>query len=477
MNVAIALPYALWTPHVETDLEIAADHLEAGDRVTVVACDGSLDACDPNPTHERLECMKCRWTARAGLARLRGDVHVVALASLLDAVDRASLAELPRSFVDADALKAVTANGLDAGWAALSSVVWVHRDVDADLSSGEAARFLRASVLAYRATRNLIEREASRGRALDRIYTFNGRMAPQRGVLRAAQGAGVPCHVHERGRDIHHYALFQDCMPHEIAPTIERVHAAWESSELDDTARREVAETWYRDRVTGSMGSWVSFVESQAAGELPADWSPDRRNVVYFASTEYEYAAIGKEWQGRLFDGPTEAALEIAAELATWDGVDLTIRTHPNPTSAGSSSVQRMLALDLPNVRVVEPASSVSSYALVNAADVVVASSSTVGVEASFWGKPSIQVGRGIYSGLGAVYEPASLGELYGLLRDGSLAPKDPEPALRYGFYMATLGMPYRRFRAEGLFDGRFEGRRVRPSRWRRSLLRFLRKL
>ncbi|MEM9381269.1 MAG: hypothetical protein AAGB93_15055 [Planctomycetota bacterium] len=224
------------------------------------------------------------------------------------------------------------------------------------------------------------------------------------------------------------------------------------------------------------MGSWFSFLDDQQPDAVPEGWSEDVRNVVFYTSSEYEFAAIGEEWRSGLFEGPTDAAVRTAKALSAQEGVHTTIRVHPNPDSDASSSVQRLLDLDLPRVTVVPPRSEVSSYALMQAADVVVTAGSTAGIEASYWGKPSVLLGRAMYSGLGAVHEPATRDAALAQILDPDLATVPRDPALRYGFYLATLGTPFRYFEGEDVFHGKFRGAAVRPTRWQRKVIRFLKK-
>jgi len=458
VRVAFIATYAAWTPHFAVELELAQDHLDAGDEVVWVRCDGVLDACEPNPGHTRRICRRCRGKAAHGLSLLDGEVREIALSSLVPAQAARDVEGLPARFADTDDLKALEIDGLDAGWAGLSSTVWIHREADIDPNSDLVRRYAKASIRTYRATQRFIEAEAP-----DRVYVFNGRMAPMRGVLRACQEAGVECHVHERGRDIHHYAIFEDCMPHDIAPTIARIHRVWEESDLPEDEREAIGARWFDARVEGHGGSWVSFVEGQDRGRLPDDWDPSRRNVAFYTSSEYEYAAIGKEWTSELYGTPLQGVLGIAEEVSRRGKVHLTIRVHPNATAAKSRSVAQLRDLDLPHVTVVAPEDPVSTYDLMAAADVVVASGSTAGIEAVYRGKPSIQVSAGLSWGLGACHEPRTREELFRMLEDPDLEPGSKALAVRYGFYQATLGRPFRRFEPEGLFGGTFEGVKLRP--------------
>jgi hypothetical protein len=83
---------------------------------------------------------------------------------------------------------------------------------------------------------------------------------------------------------------------------------------------------------------------------------------------------------------------------------------------------------------VIPPESIVSSYALMDACEKVITFGSTTGVEASYWGKPSILVGRAYYEMTGACYHVRDKEELVRDLND-HLEPKDKLGAIKYGYF------------------------------------------
>ena len=70
MNVAIFSPYATVVPHFETELDIAQQHLDAGDQVQFINCTGELANCDFNPNHEPERCQQCLGRRNMGLELL-----------------------------------------------------------------------------------------------------------------------------------------------------------------------------------------------------------------------------------------------------------------------------------------------------------------------------------------------------------------------------------------------------------------------
>jgi len=68
-----------------------------------------------------------------------------------------------------------------------------------------------------------------------------------------------------------------------------------------------------------------------------------------------------------------------------------------------------------------------------------------------------------MYSELGVTHRPATFEELIAAIHDPELPPAELEGALRFGYEMATFGLPFEHFEPEHLFAGRFTGVKVRP--------------
>ena len=58
-----------------------------------------------------------------------------------------------------------------------------------------------------------------------------------------------------------------------------------------------------------------------------------------------------------------------------------------------------------------------------------------MGVEATFWGKPSILLGRSLYENLNACYTPKNVDELISLI-EKDIPAKDRLGAIKYAYYL-----------------------------------------
>jgi len=113
------------------------------------------------------------------------------------------------------------------------------------------------------------------------------------------------------------------------------------------------------------------------------------------------------------------------------------------------------------NLTLIEPASPISTYTLLDRVDRVLTFGSTVGVEATFWGKVSILAGRSIYEHLDAVYLARDHDDVMQML-GAEMSPKPIDEAVKYGFYMQTFGIPFKYWLASSFTEGTFKGKSLR---------------
>lgn len=472
MKVLFAAPFAVNTPHYETTLELVQRHLDDGDEVVLLGCDADLPGCDANPAGLLSVCGECIGRRHQGLALIAGPVRAQPIFALT-ATDRRELAELPEAFADLGALKAFAVDGADLGFGVASSLVSIRRTAVLDPGDPETARdirrFLASTVAVFRSFQRHLEQERP-----DRVYVYNGRYGTTRAVLRACQAAGVDCYLHEVGGSLQRYALFANHMLHETEYFDGLIRAHWAAAPVAE--REAVARGWFEGLAKGHSPTWFSYTADQRTGLLPEGWTDQRHNVVVYNSSEDEYAAISDAWRLPFYADQLDGLRRIIADLATLPDVHLTLRMHPNLRGIDDDFTRGLRALNAANFTLVAPESPISSYALLWAADTVLTFGSTMGVEATYWGKPSVLAGESFYRRLGATHTPSTHAELMTLLTR-PLVAHDQLTALMYGYYLSSYGEPFKYFQADGVFAGRFKGRQVRADAATRLVSRGLGRL
>ena len=463
MKVVVFTVYTRWPLHYETDLEIMQRHLDDGDEVLHLHCNSELPVCEANSGHSLDYCSECIGIRQSGLKLLSPQVKSVPFLRLTPH-DRQEIASLRHGFASVDELRAFRLDNFDVGWAVLSSLISTNRDPGPDVKTNRylVSGFTLAAASVYRSMQNHLRESLP-----DRVYVFNGRFATGRAVFRACQSMNVPCFMHDRGQDLRHFALYENTLPHNSTYIEQQIVEHWNKNE-DTSRRQELAHKFYIDRSNGIIPSWYSFTGNQQGGRLPVDWNPAKRNIVIFNSSEDEFAAIGDQWANPLYASQQEGLERILQSLSqSQDNIHVYLRIHPNLKAIDNAQTRKLATLKADFLTVLSPEDPVSTYTLMKEADKVVTFGSTTGIEAVFWGVPSILAGPSFYRNLGGTYNPSSHEELVVLLHT-DLPPKDKTSALMYGHYFNNYGTPFKYYEASGMTEGKFKGQKLlpEPTRW-----------
>lgn len=451
MNVAFFTNY-IHTPHFETELELIQLHLNQGDTVFHFVCDLHLLSCDYNPNADLLKCIACKSKREKGQELLseKSNYHEIKISKF----------DLPKTsggpqldFESIPELRNYRIENFEIGDAALSSLVSIVRDPEPDLIiyKNLLDRIIRSAHYCY----HYFQSELVKFK-IDRFYNFNGRFATNRGALRAAQKMNVHTLMHERGHNFQTYELFDNVLPHEIGPFTERATQAWQNYP-DAEQKKQIAHDFYRNRASGKDQGWISFTKDQKRGLLPENWDESADNIVVFNSSEDEYVSIGKDWDAGFFETQNKLLLRLAADERLSDK-KIWVRLHPNMKSMAKKYLDKTYATLQGNLGLIMPESQINSYDLMNAANKILTFGSTVGIEATYWQKPSILLGPSFYKAFQATYNPESYEELISLLLDPELKPLSQENTLPYGFHINHFGIPFQVYQPQNLFQGQFHG-------------------
>ena len=423
-------------------------HVDAGDRVAFYFC--GHDA----PYKEGISVPP----EECGLFRKLPEVRGVELIGKdrLKFVDRVQLPDIsyqgPAEFDSLESLMQFKHGNFEAGVGVASSLVSNERNSRPDLVKNNASirTMIESALRVYAFARATIEQERA-----DLVYVFNGRFCNYRAVMSAGLDAGIEVLVHERGGTRDKYDV-QPFMPHEAARFQEKIVSTWAKSK-DDPGVRERGASYFIDRRAGMDPTWMSFTDQQKKDFLPAI-DANKRVVTFFSSSEDEFVSVGGVFELTSWKSQYEAITELINICKRHPDIQLFIRLHPHLREKSHADQQRWLSLgNIENVTVISFDSEVDTYALIERSDVVVTAWSTVGIEAVFWGRPSITIGPSFYTALGATFQPRSVEELADLI-SADLVPADRDLAIAYGSYMGGYGTPFRYYEAEGLFNGKFMG-------------------
>ncbi len=394
-------------PHLETAFELVLRHLNDGDAVTFYALGRSVPYSDFYADKGYPEFLAKWLLPEARAARLVKNPNFQFI--LVPPLPLPGIEGRPANSLAA--LMRHEYKGADIGMGVASSLVSrsgnSRFDPNANMTIVEAALRSAAAIYDFVAA-------TLRDRLPDLVYLFNGRFSNNRAVLRACQDIGVPYRIHERGANRTRYSTWSH-MPHDTAKVQNEILEKWRA--VDNKAQAEVvASKWFDDRRTGKETDWTSFTTAQTPLHLPA--FSGERIVTYFSSSDDEYAAVGDlyKWEG--WEDQLAAVLGLVGAVQRIPGLQLLIRLHPHLLKKHPDERKRWLDLRsrCGAIEVIAPDSPVDTYALLEASDVVVTGGSTVGIEAVYWGTPSILLGPSMYDAWGAVHKARNPEVLFELL-------------------------------------------------------------
>ena len=169
--------------------------------------------------------------------------------------------------------------------------------------------------------------------------------------------------------------------------------------------REKIGAAFYEERLHGKEQAWVSFVKDQQQNLLPTDWNPNKQNIAIFNTSEDEYESIGTEWKNELYENQAVGLEKILIDFESNDAFHFYLRIHPNLKGLNNRQIRDAYALKkYSNLTIIDSESPVSTYTLMMRCNKTITFGSSTGIEAVYWGKVSILLGKSFYCNLEAAY-------------------------------------------------------------------------
>ena len=426
----------LWDVQHVGMIELAWRHSTSGDEVTILSCEGDLGSCPANPHHKKNLCTICKVQSKVShslyLPKESQNVRLELRPGKLVLVDFETLEEF----------RDYKFGRLPAGKLALSQLVTDLRDCHVALEdlNGRGKELITNAVALYLESKRLL----SRGH-FDKVYVWNGRRDSDGPLLIAAQELGIPSFAYISGGSpdrlylsestLHSFKVFRE----EVLRFQQRF-----SGHTGKKFLRSQAELFFQEIRTGRSHipgrAWFgeSFKPS-STGIFPRT---TKSKLAIFSSSLWETINF-PEWQNA---DPTlkntYSLLEsIASDPEILDRYDIVIRWHPNLRTAGENELRLLqeTVRNTPRVKHVLPGDSADSYELIDEADLILTTGSTISIEAAYLGKPTIVAGPAIFDELGSTYSAKNSQELRELLFQNLDALPD-NGAVMYGAWHRNYG-------------------------------------
>ncbi len=435
MNVLIFSTFHLPPLFLGLNLEFIQRNIDQGKTVYLIDCDGSFSECGFNTYKLKYMCEICKYRENNGLKLINGDVKRISLDNIISDQDR----ESARDFLgNINTIKKdLILKDFEVGEAVYSSFISKTRDSEFVAESDQAIlkRLAFNSILVYESIKRFINEYN-----IDELALLNGRWDYYRAALTAGREKKLKIEVFENYRPGGYMELFGDKLPHDIKNKNKIIEEFWESAE-NIVERAKSADSFFHNKRSGGFTISKSFTENQLKGKLPATFDKNKKTFVLFNSSDDEFAAVGKEYDNPYFKNQTEGILFIVEYFKNEPDSQLIIRMHPNLRGLKRSYLDPIYNLEnlYPNIHLVKPEGDIDTYKLVDEAEKVFAFNSTIGLEASFWGKPVILLGKSVYVN-NVAYIPKDKKDILDLI-ESNLPPLNKDNARKYGYYFTKGGI------------------------------------
>lgn len=444
-----------WCPHYETELELMLDLMNQGEDVYSVSCNKVFNKfCIINQQFDSECCYECCYAYKAGLRAINFPNKNILKLSTVKCQD------FP-AFKTAQELSEYAIDGINLGFGVYTSYMSITRDYmfDVEKHQNMLNKYLKTS---YTVLKNM--EKILNDLKPDEVYLFNGRFMEYWPTVELCKKYNIDYYLHERGANWGKYQIIKNDLFHIPKRYHDEINAYWNSAK--EPERSEIAKKWFTDRRNGIEQSWIAFTKEQKKGLLPRNFDSSKNNIAIFNSSLDEYFAF-PEWQNPIAKNENEIIKAIVEKYKEDGSKHFYLRIHPNLKDVQTTQMDELKDLEKSNYKnltIIWPHEVLDSYSLIDAVNKVVSFSSTVGVEAAFWNKPSISGGISMYSHLDCCYQSENYEDLFKLI-DLDLSPKNPENTYPFGYWSSEYGEKFNFFKPDGFFTGDFLGKNIRKKK------------
>jgi len=436
MNILFYFTWQLRKPHFGIVVDQLEKEIQRGDNdIRFIYCSGELKPCYTNREGNSKVCTLCNYYMNKVIREYKHSVQFVPFSDLnKDIKDEYS----SFNYHSIEDIKKIEYREINTGFAALSSYVSFTRNLDPSIDQDFRDYFdqlLLNQVKIINGIYDFIETFKP-----DKIILFNGRTANVRPVFEIGLKEKIDVFVLElikSSDDVFYKQSFKNSLPHSISKRHSIIEKLWIENDQDEKKIEQGASFFKARRAGKLVRDRKIYVSEMKDGSLPKNWNPMLENIVIFNSSEDEFVAIGGEFEElKVFNTQEEGILWIVQNCAKQNR-HFYLRIHPNLGNIEYGYHTRLKEIEntYDNVTVIPAKSDINSYDLMEKSDKVITFGSTMGIEATFWGKPSILLAASHYYYLDVAYKPTEKSEIMELL-NRDLKVKSKEEACKYGYYL-----------------------------------------
>jgi len=435
------------SPHFETDLELLMNEADAGNNIYLLFCNGELDICDNNLNMIKTVCKECIRKRKIALKIM--NIKNISLIRLKHYIKTKNKYLLPHNINDINSLRKLRMGSFDIGYAIASSLAEKLDETPFENCRMQVALFFSEAYCFYECIKKIIvDYKINMG------YIFNVRFCFSRAFFQAFLDKNITIYNHDRGANIYKYNIIKNKFLHDIDDYTERVNELWDK-EKDFFYKKNIADIYFKSRFIGKPTGYISFTKDQNIQKLPDELDSYKKVIVIYNSSQFEYDNINDKYTYKFYKSQSDGIIKIVNSLKDYSDIGIFLREHPYQKNRNNDQRTALKEIYAENFHLISAESDVSSYALLLKANVVVTFNSTMGIEATYWGIPSILCTNAIYERFNIAYQPSSHEEVINLILS-DLKPIVSDDVYKYGYYNSMSGIDYKYYKPVDFFQGYF---------------------
>lgn len=425
-------------PHMGVLLNEALVLNEKGGEIIWAYCNAKCQSCISNMSSNSMICKNCRNRTHRLLNNYSNKFTIIGL------FDKKKIArEYEKEFVfnNIKELQNFTYKNCNLGYSIASAYISATRNSVMSFSERHKTFYSKLALFTVERMDNF-ENIVKECRP-DCIVVFNGRNFDTAICVEIAKKYNIDFQIKEvldgpRCAKPFFIETFFNYSAFDVKYKTERIEEVWSESLLSEEEKNLIGLKFYEQKRGGGSITDKSYVKEQKIGLLPQKWNSQKKNVVIFNSSDDELTSIGADYNRySLFKSQYRGICSILEYFKGNIDIDFYLRMHPNLANIDTPFINELLELSskFDNITIIKPEEKISTYSLLDCADTVISFGSTMGVEANYWGKPSILLSASEYYNLGVCYVPSDTKSLYEMIKS-ELLPLDKRGAIKYAFYL-----------------------------------------
>lgn len=430
---------ALWDGHYAEAVEIALKRRAGGDSVFFYQCRGELLGCPANPYREKAGCVSCIDKSTYVIENFLSFAEVVTF-------DRWSEQKLPKAISEfvpesKEDLESMSLDGFPIGGLVASQLANDLNDglFDPRSLQNRVASLLETGYRLFSSAKHLFLE-----RRIDLAYVWNGRRASDGPVVFAAKDSKLEFQTFISGPTLGTYiepkSITVQAIDYQKAGLLRLKDDATKNFGVRDLVTRD-GNAFHNNQKAGSNhGLGVHNFSSKFSDRFLALSTKPVLSI--FPSCGWE--KIGQQdFRNGVYDSEYQGLESLLSNAAITSEFEVVVRWHPHLQKVRGNEKKRIQKIQKKfeeRTRFIAPSNSTSTYSLIENSELVLTFGSTVGVEACYYGKPSICVGPAVYDCLDVAYFPKTPGEVEdAILNYRRLEIGNFMDALVFGAFMKDL--------------------------------------